>query len=209
MDIRQKIQTLLAAPHYRPLRRSELAGKLRLNAAERREYRRVLEEMVKKGEVARVRKDRFVLSQEADLIVGRIEFNERGFAFVRLEPPATAREGVQLRPDIYVAAEDTWVALHGDKVVVRLNRERARFKQADKPSGRVIRILERASETIVGTLQKSQNFHYVIPDDPRFQHDVYVKPALHAQVGDKIGADGAAGQMGLLFLIAAPVNDER
>ena len=85
MDIRQKIQTLLAAPNYRPLRRSELAGKLRLNAAERRDYRRVLEEMVKKGEVVRVRKDHFVLSQEADLVVGRIEFNERGFAFLRPE----------------------------------------------------------------------------------------------------------------------------
>ena len=77
-----------------------------------------------------------------------------------------------------MAAEDTWVALHGDKVVVRLNRERARFKPADKPSGRVIRILERASETIVGTLQKSRSFHYVIPDDPRMSHDVYVKPGV-------------------------------
>jgi ribonuclease R len=186
MDIRQKIQTLLAAPNYRPLRRSELAGKLRLNSAERREYRRVLEDMVRKGEVARVRKDHFVLSQEADLVVGRIEFNERGFAFLRPEAPAENQGTVEAQPDIYVAAEDTWIALHGDKVVVRLNRERMKFKAADKPSGRVIRILERASETIVGTLQKSRNFHYVIPDDPRMSHDVYVKPSLNAQEGDKV-----------------------
>lgn len=193
MDIRQKIQTLLAAPNYRPLRRSELAGKLRLTAAERRDYRRVLDEMVKKGEVVRVRTDRFVLSQDADLVVGRIEFNERGFAFLRPEAPAVAAvdnrgRAYQAQPqaDIYVGAEDTWIALHGDKVVVRLNRERMKFKAADKPSGRVIRILERASETIVGTLQKSRNFHYVIPDDPRMPHDVYVKPTMNAQVGDKV-----------------------
>lgn len=193
MDIRQKIQTLLAAPNYRPLRRAELAGKLRLSAAERRDYRRVLDEMVKKGEVVRVRTDRFVLSQDADLVVGRIEFNERGFAFIRPERPAVAAvdnrgRAYQAQPqaDIYVGAEDTWIALHGDKVVVRLNRERMKFKAADKPSGRVIRILERASETIVGTLQKSRNFHYVIPDDPRMPHDVYVKPTLNAQVGDKV-----------------------
>jgi ribonuclease R len=186
MDIRQKIQTLLAAPNYRPLRRAELAGKLRLNAAERRDYRRVLDEMVKKGEVVRVRTDRFVLSQDADLVVGRIEFNERGFAFLRPEAPAEDKGTAESRPDIYVAGEDTSIALHGDKVVVRLNRERMKFKAADKPSGRVIRILERASETIVGTLQKSRNFHYVIPDDPRMPHDVYVKPTLNAQVGDKV-----------------------
>ena len=186
MDIHQKIQTLLAAPHYRPLRRAELAGQLRLNARERLDFRRVLEDMMRKGEVVRVRKDRFVLAQEADLAVGRIEFNERGFAFVRPEPAAAAEREPEPQPDIYVAAEDTGVALHGDKVVVRLNRGRIKFKPADKASGRVIRILERASETLVGTLQKTRSFHYVVPDDPRMAHDVYVKPAANAQVGDKV-----------------------
>ena len=186
MDIRQKIQTVLAAPDYHPLRRADLGRKLRLNAAERHDFRRVLEEMLRSGEVVRVRKDRFVLPQDADLIVGRIEFNERGFAFVRPEPAPDTKDSAAPRPDIYVAGEDTWVALHGDKVVVRLHRDGKKFKSADKPSGRVIRILERASETIVGTLQKSHQFHYVIPDDPRMPHDVYTKPALNAQVGDKV-----------------------
>jgi ribonuclease R len=40
----------------------------------------------------------------------------------------------------------------------------------------VIRILERAHDTIVGTLQHSRNFYYVVPDDPRLVHDVYVQP---------------------------------
>jgi ribonuclease R len=179
MDIRGKIQTLLASPNYHPLRRAEIAQKLRLSAAERRDYRRVLEEMLQKGEVARVRKDRFISPQEADLVIGRIAFNEKGFAFVIPEPPAT--DG-----DIYVAQEDTWVALHGDKVVVRLNRERKKFRQEDKRSGRVIRILERANPTIVGTLQKTKYFHYVVPDDPRIIHDIYTKPRLSAQVSDKV-----------------------
>ena len=200
MDIRQKIQTLLATPNYHPLRRADLAGKLRLNSGERRDFRRVLDEMLDQGEVVRVRTDRFVLPQDADLVVGRIEFNERGFAFVRREPTAavidhpTEEKGGRRPqtaataplPDVYIAGEDTGVALHGDKVVVRLHRDRRKFKSADKPSGVVIRILERPSDTIVGTLQKSKNFHYVIPDDPRMPHDVYTKPALNAQVGDKV-----------------------
>ena len=186
MDVRHKIQAFLATPHYHPLRRAELADKLRLNASERRDFRRVLAEMLDKGEIVRVRTDRFILPQDADLVVGKIEFNERGFAFVRPEPPAEEQAPAEPRPDIYVAEEDTSVALHGDKVVVRLYRERKKFKLADKSSGRVIRILERASTTIVGTLQKSRQFHYVIPDDPRMAHDVYTQPALSAQVGDKV-----------------------
>src|SRR6185295_5323669 len=44
------------------------------------------------------------------------------------------------------------------------------------PEGRVIRILERAHDTIVGTLQQTRNFFYVVPDDPRMVHNVYVQP---------------------------------
>ena len=171
MDMRQKIQSLLAAPNYHPLRRAEIAGKLRLKSNERVEFRRTLDEMVSKGEVARIRQDRFVLPQEADLISGTIQINEKGFAFVLCE------DG-----DIYISQEDVGVAMQGDKVLVRLNRERNR----EKRSGRVIRILERATDTIVGTVQKSKMFHYVVPDDPRFVHDVYTKPAHNAQVGDKV-----------------------
>jgi ribonuclease R len=186
MDIRQKIQTLLATPNYHPLRRDELASKLRLNAVERRDYRRILAEMLEKGDVVRVRTDRFVLPQDADLVVGTIEFHTNGFAFVRPESNANIKPGTEPRPDVYVAGEDTSVALNNDKVVVRLHRDRRKFKSVDKPSGQVIRILERASDTIVGTLQKGRHVHYVIPDDPRMPHDVYTKPARNAQVGDKV-----------------------
>ena len=44
----------------------------------------------------------------------------------------------------------------------------------------MIRILERAHDTIVGTLQQSRNFFYVVPDDPRLVHNVYVQSAPRA-----------------------------
>ncbi|MCG3148557.1 MAG: Ribonuclease R [Verrucomicrobiae bacterium] len=174
MDIRQKIHTLLAAPNYHPLRRAEIAAKLKLTGPERHQYRRALDEMLAKGEVARVRQDRFVLAQEADLVAGTIELSEKGFAFVVPELEGTS--------DIYIAQEDVGVAMHGDKVLVRLHRER----QQAKRSGRVIRILVRKHDTIVGTVQKTKLFYYVVPDDPRFVHDVYVKLAHNAAVGDKV-----------------------
>src|SRR5262249_28737087 len=54
--------------------------------------------------------------------------------------------------------------------------------------GRVIRILERVRETIVGTLQHSKNFYYVVPDDPRLVHDVYVK-------SQRVCSRGPAGRL--------------
>jgi ribonuclease R len=183
MNLPSKIQTLLASPKYHPLRRAELARALKISTDERRIFRKTLDAMIAKGDVVRVRKNRFVLPQEADLVIGRIECSDKGFAFVIPEsetgkPPAQS--------DIYIAEQDTGVAMHGDKVVVRLERGRRRHGKTDKPTGRVIRILERANPTIVGTLQKTKLFHYVIPDDTRIIHDIYTKPAHGAQVGDKV-----------------------
>ena len=41
-------------------------------------------------------------------------------------------------------------------------------------TGSVLRVLERHRTQIVGTLQRSPRFLYVIPDDPRIPHDIYV-----------------------------------
>src|SRR5204863_791537 len=46
-----------------------------------------------------------------------------------------------------------------------------------RAEGRVIRILTRANQTIVGTLQQTRNFFYVVPDDPRLVHNIYVQPS--------------------------------
>jgi len=187
MDIRTRILELLKSPNYRPLRRSELASRLNFKGDDRRDFRHVLSEMTHKGEIVRVRKNRFVLPQEADLVAGRITMSERGFGFVVPEP--SENDGAAPKADIYVAAEDTWTALHGDTVVVRLiegSTRRDRSGKTMKLGGRVIRILKRANETIVGTLQKTKFFTYIVPDDPRIHHDIYVKPHEKARIGEKV-----------------------
>ena len=82
--------------------------------------------------------------------------------------------------------------MHSDRVVVRITRDPAYARAKGRREGRVIRILERAHDTIVGTLQHSRNFYYVVPDDPRIVHDVYVQVPPRAALpkvptrGDKV-----------------------
>ena len=63
-------------------------------------------------------------------------------------------------------------------------------RAAEEPTGRVVRVLERARTQLVGTLQRGKQFLYVIPDDPRITQDIYVPPPRDtgrpAQVGDKV-----------------------
>src|SRR5205807_1361543 len=185
--IREKIRALLARKDYRPLDKIDIAHKLGLTGGERVRLRKILRELEHSGEIARIRKNRYVLPAEADLVTGTLSIHQAGYGFVIIETPG--------EPDIFIAAENTGTAMHGDRVVARITRNEAYARAKDRrgrQEGRVIRILERARDTIVGTLQHSRNFYYVVPDDPRLVHDVYVQLPTRAKLpkapgrGDKV-----------------------
>jgi ribonuclease R len=185
--IREKLLALLRAPDYRPLDRNEIARAIDAKGSDRVNVRRTLGELEHAGEIARIRKNRYVLPSEADLVTGKLSIHQAGYGFLVPEKSG--------EPDIFVAAENTGTAMNGDRVVVRVSRDvpprRGKGRSAragQRTEGRVIRILERARDTIVGTLQHSKNFYYVVPDDPRIVHNVYVQQAKDraANVGDKV-----------------------
>jgi ribonuclease R len=155
------------------LDKGELSKSLGLHSALRRNLADVLHELEVEGAVVRIRKDRYVLPQVAQLVAGRIEFHRNGTAHLIAE-----KEG---QADVFIGGENCGTALHGDQVVVRLEDTRG-----PRLEGSVIRIVERKTLRTVGTLQKSPRFHYVVPDDPRIPHDIYVEPTPAARIGDKV-----------------------
>jgi len=182
--IREQILALLVSPSYRPLDKRELAKALGRKSGVRMGLNQALRELERSGEIARIRKNRYVLPAEADLVTGTLSIHQAGYGFLITEKPGEA--------DIFVAAENTGTAMHGDRVVARITRDPAYARTKGRREGRVIRILERAHDTIVGTLQHSRNFYYVVPDDPRIVHDVYVQVPPRAPLpkvptrGDKV-----------------------
>jgi len=180
--IREKLLALLRMPDYRPSDRDEIARVLRLQGRDRVEVRKTLRELEHAGEIVRIRKNRYVLPSEADLVTGKLSIHQAGYGFLVPEKPG--------EQDIFIAAENTGTAMNGDRVVARISRDvpprraKVRAGQASqhRSEGRVIRILERARDTIVGTLQQTRNFYYVVPDDPRLVHDVYVQVPPRAKL---------------------------
>ena len=168
--IRPQIMALLGRRDYRPLDKTEIARALGLKSDQRVALRKELRELERAGEIARIRKSRYILPPEADLVTGILQVHQAGYGFLVTEKPGEA--------DLFIAAENTGTALNGDRVVARISRETPKRGKDQRPlkEGRVIRILERAHDTIVGTLQHSRNFYYVVPDDPRLVHNVYVRP---------------------------------
>jgi ribonuclease R len=167
----QRLLELLGSPRYQPLNKSELAKRLQIPLNERSRFRRLLNDLETRGKITRIRKDRYVLPKEADLMVGVLQVNPDGFGYLLNE----SGDGLG---DLYISAENQGTAMHKDRVVARIIRDRilpdrGRRNRANR-EGRVIKILLRANQTIVGTLQRSKNFYYVVPDEPALVHDIYV-----------------------------------
>ncbi len=182
-SLRDRILHCLKQPRYQPLDVVDLSKALRIDSDNRREVRETLHAMEQEGVIARIRKDRYVLPDIANLATGVLLVHQNGAAHLENEK--------RDQPDIYISAADTGVAMRGDKVVVQLlheGRQQARDGKA-RLEGRVIRILERANKTVVGVFQISaKGVVCVVPDDGRIQHDIYLLPAHKhaARPGDKV-----------------------
>jgi ribonuclease R len=134
----------------------------RIPRDERASFKRQLQSLAASGDLLQIRGNRFGLPEKMDLIVGRLTTNPGGFGFV---VPEHGESG-----DIYIAAPNLTEAMHGDRVVARV--ERRTEKGAE---GRIIKILERSQSSIVGRFELDDaGLGFVVPFDRRVLTDVHV-----------------------------------
>jgi ribonuclease R len=162
---RDRVLAQLRERVHHPATVRELLQALEIPREERSTLRRHLKALVASGDLIQIRGNRFGLADRMDVVVGRLHTHPRGFGFV---VPDAGREG---DPDIYIAAPNLKEALHGDRVVARIERRHA----ADRVEGRIIRILERANTSVVGRFDVDEaGLGFVVPFDRRLLADVQV-----------------------------------
>ena len=166
MNIKRNIVDFMDEKLYKPMTREELAKSFEIGKGEEKTFYNVLEHMEKEGTIIKTRNERYGLPEKMNLVVGKLEGNEKGYGF--LVPEKKDRE------DIYISAENINGALHGDKVVVRVSKKKEEGKREE---GEILRILDRTNNTIVGTFESSKNFGFVLPDDNRISMDIFIPKA--------------------------------
>ena len=87
--------------------------------------------------------------------------------------------------DVRVPVEKLMFAMAGDTVRVQL---RASRRPSDRPEGEVVEVIQRAREEIVGRLEMSKGYGFIVPDQKRMYFDVFVgeRDLNDAQDGDKV-----------------------
>lgn len=179
-----KILNLLRRKDYVPLNVPELLRRLKLSPNQQQELQSCLRSLEQRGFIARTKGNRYIPSREADLIPGRIRMNRQGKGFLQPDDPALQ--------EIVIPAEAVGSAMNEDRVLVRreVKGRPGRGMPSVENTGTVIRILERRRTQVVGTLQRTNLFLFVAPDDPRMPQDIYVPEprdvGRRPNVGDKV-----------------------
>ena len=144
----------------------ELMSRLHLPREQRATLRRRLSVLVERGGLIKIRGNRYGLPDRMDLITGRVHVNPRGFGFVTPES-----DGAGLKTDLFIAGSNLNQAMHGDRVVARVERRR----DPSRAEGRIVRILERAATRMVGRFESDDvGMGYVVPFDRRLVMDLQI-----------------------------------
>ena len=154
-----------------PIKAKEIAKGMDVAPRDFRDFRLVLRGMLERGRLYRVKGQRYAVPEKANLVAGRLAITQKGDGFVA---PDTGGQ------DVFVPGLSLESAMDGDQVVVRVEgRPRGR-----SPVGRVIKVLDRAHETVVGTFRRSGSFGVVHPRNRRISREIVVAQGDQEKVSE-------------------------
>ena len=157
--MREEIIELLGK-EKRALSATEICDKLNLNTAG--ELKKLLDNLriLEEGyTVYRSNKDKYMLFENSHLLKGRLSVNKKGFGFVIVD----GRD-----EDIYIDAKNMNGALNNDLVVV----EELKGQNGKKTEGRVVKVLKKENNLIVGEYKIIDGNPHFIPDDKKLRMEI-------------------------------------
>ena len=142
----------------------ELSKAFRIGDRDEEAFRERLDGLERRGEIARVRGEKYSAIEFSNMVTGRLTVRQEGYGFV-LVPGG---------PDLFVPRGAMHGAMDGDTVLAReeiLAAGRRSGRRAggggDRVSGTVVRVLDRARERVVGRFETEAGRKIVTPYDPR------------------------------------------
>ena len=145
---------------YVPMKLKELAMLLQVPKDQRDELKAVMDSLEAEGKVHVTQKGKYIKG-EAKLLRGIFQANARGFGFVTVEGEPE---------DIFIGEEDMGGAMQGDEVEVAITKAPAGRRR----EGKILKIVNRGTQRLVGYYQSRKNFGFVVPDNERILQDIFV-----------------------------------
>ena len=145
---------------YVPMKLKELAMLLQVPKDQRDELKAVMDSLEAEGKVHVTQKGKYIKG-EAKHLRGIFQANARGFGFVTVEGEPE---------DIFIGEEDMGGAMQGDEVEVAITKA----PEGRRREGKILKIVNRGTQRLIGYYQSRKNFGFVVPDNERILQDIFV-----------------------------------
>lgn len=145
----------------KPIKTRELKYYLRIQQDEYLEFKKSLNEL-RKQHIISISKRNQISLKDDNLVVGKFYYNPKGYGFV---VSSNDKSNVSL-----VASSRINDALHEDVVIAKTFPS----EQKNKTEAEIIAVVQRQSETIIGTYISNGAFGFVVPDNSKINMDIYI-----------------------------------
>lgn len=175
MNRKQTVLDFLSDKAYPPVNIEEMMLMLGIPFDDREELMLILDELIAENSIIKTSRKKYASPEKLGFLTGTVSLARGGFGFLQ-------REGLD---DVFIPPSSLGGALDGDTVMAET------CGRSDRgPECRVIKIIKRRTDLVVGTFQQSRNFGFVIPDDEKMPFDIFIskKKFLNARNGQKVVA---------------------
>jgi ribonuclease R len=146
-----------------PVAEEELERLLHVGGEDRDAFAKRIAAMERDGEIMRNRRGAICVVEKLDLLRGRVQGHPDGFGFLVRDDSG---------PDLFLGPKEMREVLHGDRVVARISGTDRR----GRPEGKIVEVLERGQQRIVGRLRSEHGILFVSAEDKRVSHEFLVPP---------------------------------
>lgn len=203
---KKMLYDVMCCKEYTPMRAKDMAVLLQIPAGKREELHKTLDALLEEGKITVNKRGRYEAvreekrkdakksgkkerieekrekkekrgknKREEAYLTGTFISNPKGFGFVEIEDEET---------DIYIPEENTCGAFYKDLVQIQIVKEEW---EGHRREGKVVKILEHTVTSVVGTVEKSDSFGFLIPDNRKITKDIFIpiECMKNAVTGDK------------------------
>jgi len=110
-------------------------------------------------------------AKDPNQLVGRLVAHRDGYGFVVPEEPRRDIDG-----DLFIPPSQLGDAMHGDRVLARIERHERAHGAAGRAEGRIVRVLDRANATVVGLFRRGPRGNVVLPFESRILQEIVIPP---------------------------------
>ncbi len=134
----------------------------------------VLNELTKNEALIEIQRGKFKLKSRGGYITGIVDLTQRGAAYIISD---------DIEEDVFVSQQNLNHALNKDRVKIYLFAK----KKNKQVEGEVVEILERVKTKFVGTIERSGNFAFLVPNRRFMPYDIFIpaRSLKNAQTGQK------------------------